>query len=158
MEPKPHNPLSLDNLHDIVELEPISLWWPLAHGWWVLLGLVGVGLLVGLWRYARYWGRNAYRRYALKELDQLESPTALPVLLKRVALVAFPRAEVAPLSGQPWIDFLNKAVPHCFNEDCASLLHRLDYHSGDLDPNEVQSLSTAIRRWTLEHPLAAREP
>ena len=152
MAAEPHNPLSLDNLHDIVEAAPLSLWWPLAPGWWVVLGLIGIALLIGLWRVTRYRDRNAYRRFALKELDQIESPNALPVLLKRAALVAFSREEVAPLSGQGWIDFLNRAVPDCFNREHARALFQLDYHPEMLGRPEVESLKDAIRSWIRKHP------
>ena len=104
------DPASLENLHDIVEPVSVSFWWPLAPGWWVLLSLVFVGLLIGGIRSIRTYQKNAYRRLALRELDSLPTPHGLPILLKRVALAVYPREQVAGLSGDRWIAFLNHEV------------------------------------------------
>ena len=73
-------------------------------GWCVLVLLL---LWLG-WRFWKRWQANAYRREALRELGEIETaPERLPELLKRVALVAYPRAEVAELSGDAWLGFLD---------------------------------------------------
>ena len=152
-EPSINNSLSLDNLYDIVESAPVSLWWPLAPGWWVLIALLTVAALIGLCRFLLKRHRNAYRRWALKELDALEEPGMLPTLLKRVALAAYPREEVGALSGRAWLSFLNGQVPGCFDAECSELLLQLDYRSDtDLSNAELVRLRHAVRRWTLAHP------
>jgi hypothetical protein len=112
------DPYSLDNLRDIVE--PASIpWWPPAPGVWLLLALVVVWLVavLGLW-WVR-WRRQAYRRAGLRELREIaarldaapERATALvdlAALLKRVALVAYAREQVAALSGDAWLAFLDR--------------------------------------------------
>ena len=40
-----NDPGSLQNLNDIVLPAPVP-WWPLAPGWWVLIGLIPI---VGFW-------------------------------------------------------------------------------------------------------------
>ena len=62
------DPTSLENLHDIVEPARISLWWPLAPGWWVVLTVILCLALIVVWRWFRNYRRNAYRRYGLREL------------------------------------------------------------------------------------------
>ena len=66
-----HDLANLANLYDIVVPEPASLWWPLAPGWWAVIGLVFLALILIAWRLAVVWRRNAYRRVALAELDRL---------------------------------------------------------------------------------------
>lgn len=99
----------------LAQLRPLHLpdavgWWPPAPGWWLLAGLLlllGVALL--WWR-----RRSALRRTALAELQRLqrEQPddarlvVALNLLLRRVALARFPRVQVAALSGDSWLQFL----------------------------------------------------
>ena len=91
------DPASLDNLRDIVEPPPIP-WWPPAVGWWVLLGLVVVmAAVVGLLAW-RKWRAGAYRRAALSELESAHGMAAIAETLKRTALAAFPRTDVAALS------------------------------------------------------------
>jgi hypothetical protein len=113
-----NDPASLQNLYDIV-LPPPAPFWPPAPGWLFLLGLftllLGFVFARGVIRYSR----NAYRRAALAELGvAAASPEPLPLiaaLLKRTALAAFPREEVAGLTGSAWVTWLAKmggrAVP-----------------------------------------------
>lgn len=89
--------------------------WPLAPGWWALLvlSLVLLGFVARL-LYRRYRVLRRRRRI-LGELAGLSGRSAGPdlaaevsALLKRVALARFSRTEVAPLTGQDWLDFLDR--------------------------------------------------
>jgi hypothetical protein len=99
------DPASLDNLRDIVEPAPVS-WWPPAVGWWVLLGLVVVTLAVVVALAWRKWRAGAYRRAALRQLESATDVAAIAETLKRTALAAFPRIDVAALSGPAWCRWL----------------------------------------------------
>lgn len=99
------DPASLANLRDIMIPPPVP-WWPPAPGWWFLLtvtGLIAVLVAVREWR---RWRANAYRRAALRSLRGAENVAAIAEILKRAALVAFPRAEVASLTGSAWVQWL----------------------------------------------------
>jgi len=102
----PQDAASLQNLRDIVVPEPPPLW-PPAPGVWVLLAiaLAFVITLVLLWWRAR--ARNAYRRAGLALLNGARTTRDVNVILKRVALAAWPRPEVAPLYGDDWASFLD---------------------------------------------------
>ena len=100
-----NDPASLSNLRDIVVPDPPPVW-PPAEGVW-LLAVVLVALLVMLftvWRRAR--AANAYRRAGLGLIDDARTSRDLTIALKRVALAAFPRPDVAPLHGADWVGFL----------------------------------------------------
>ena len=107
----------LDQLHDIAEPPPVSMM-PATWGWAILAACLLVLLAAGVWAWLRHRRRTAYRRAALAELDELapalvggNDASALAVLdrlLRRTALVAFPRAEVATLTGSDWIAFLDR--------------------------------------------------
>jgi HAMP domain-containing protein len=102
----------LENLKPLHNPEAIS-WWPPAPGWWVLLAIAA--LAAALFSWFRYQRR--LQRHALRELEQLQAQnlTASQManqvnqLLKRYALVCYPRAEVAGLSGKNWLRFLKKS-------------------------------------------------
>lgn len=100
--------------------------WPLAMGWWILLGLLIALLSTGIWLWLRY-RRQAFRREALRALDVIEqqiqlspqqqSPQqltplqqidALSALLKRVAMTVYGREAVAGRSGDQWLQFLDQ--------------------------------------------------
>lgn len=150
-----NDPASLDNLYDIIEPVSVSLWWPLAPGWWLLLAVAL--LLIGLitWRLAVVWKKNEYRRLALKEIESIPDPRTLPVVLKRVALAAYPRETVAGLAGKRWISFLNHEVHGCFDDEAGRLMLALDYGKEESQPlkeEEYKAVIDSIRTWIQKHP------
>jgi ABC-type nickel/cobalt efflux system permease component RcnA len=98
---------SLQNLRDIVEPPPVP-WWPPAAGWWILLAVLAAGAIWLLFRVWRQWRSNAYRRAALKELRSATDLPEVAEILKRTALCAFPRTDIASLSGKAWTDWLSQ--------------------------------------------------
>lgn len=106
---------NLQNLNDIVVPGAVA-WWPLAPGWYVLVAIALITLLVVAVRQWRRWQHNRYRRQALLELSSireqgdLQSLQQLPVLLKRAALSAWQREEVAALTGLAWHRFLDQSA------------------------------------------------
>ncbi len=112
-------PQLLDLMHDLVEPEAVA-WTPQTAGWLVVaLWLLAVLLLVAV-RAIRSRRRNRYRRAALAELKALRSRARrgeavaepLAALLKRTALAAYPRRQVASLCGPRWAEFLRRSSRH----------------------------------------------
>ena len=62
----------------------------------------------------------------------------LPLVLRTTALAAFPRGEVASLTGEAWIAWLNQNGGH-FEPGAASLLDRLPY-----DPEAATEVSVEV--------------
>jgi len=100
---------SLQNLRDIAEPAPVP-WWPPAVGWWILSVILAAFAIWLAFRAWRRWQANAYRRAALKELQSATTLVEIAEILKRAALCAFPRTEVASLSGDAWSDWLRQTV------------------------------------------------
>ncbi len=99
----------LDQLVLPPEPEPVSMV-PQTAGWGVLLVLVLIGVAFGVWRLHAHRQRNAYRRVALAALESCKDPAEIAGVIRRCALVAYPRAEVASLIGADWLTFLDKAA------------------------------------------------
>ncbi|MGF0238268.1 DUF4381 domain-containing protein [Rhodococcus sp. IEGM1300] len=83
---------SIDQLKDIALPAPVS-YAPQTWGWWALLGVLVVAVLLVSARRYWQWRRDRYRREALLRLAELRSSEhqlsamrELPELLKRVAL------------------------------------------------------------------------
>ena len=98
----------LDLLEPVPEPPPVPLW-PQTAGW-IWLGLALAAVLFWL---ARRWHlrrrANAYRRAALTALAEAgDDPARLAAILRRTALAAYPRAEVAGLQGEAWLAFLDR--------------------------------------------------
>lgn len=116
MSPQGSDPLA--ELRDIHMPPPVDAW-PPAPGWWILAIVGTLAAAAFIWWLWRRWRANRYRREALAELDRLRQqyerdgdPLAwlqqYETLLKRVALSRYPRAQVAPLTGEAWVRFLDR--------------------------------------------------
>ena len=169
-QPDPLTRLALDKLADIVTPPPVS-WMPQTWGW-ALLALVAAALLMfALWRWRGRRVANRYRREALAELTRIEQKLgdatgraealeAMPELLKRVALAAWPRDAVASLSGGDWLAFLRKhGGAQSFPEQAAKLLDDLEYRSrqtrASVSENDVRMFAASARRWIEGHSVSA---
>jgi hypothetical protein len=94
--------------------------WPPAPGWWILAALCLVAVVLALrWLWTR-WQANKYRREARAQLDAIllswesHGDTAqylreYQLLLKRTALTRYSRETVASLTGEAWVDFLDRS-------------------------------------------------
>ena len=156
---------SLDRLHDIIVAPPVP-WWPPASGWYWVLGLMIVMLLATLITGLMRWQHNRYRREALAELARqeaaLENPERRPSallglaeLLKRTAVTAFPREDVATLTGLKWFAFLDyTARGSRFRDALGATLENAIYDprtADSLDPQKLHSVVEAIRHWIKFH-------
>lgn len=159
------DPTSLDRLHDIVP-PPAVPWWPPAPAWYWVLGLLCIAIVVWLLRSFLHWQRNRYRREALAEFAKheaaLRDPTqrggtlaALAELLKRTAITAFPREDVASLTGTAWDSFLNSTVREkVFAQGAGSVLEAAAYDPrsvSGVDENKAQELAHQVRAWLAHH-------
>jgi hypothetical protein len=89
------------------EPEPVSMT-PQTWGWAVLGAILLALLAWGIWRWRNHRRANAYRRAALRLLaDSDDMPDRIAEILRRTALAAYPRADVASLNGGAWLRFLD---------------------------------------------------
>ena len=145
-------------LRDLHLPEPIG-WWPLAPGWWIMLLLVAGALVYLLWRAYKRRQQNAPRRYALRELSRFEAEyrehrnpvtlgKQLSELLRRGMLAYAPRERVAGLTGEAWLQWLDRGlpVPYFHTEGGRSLL-QLPYRDpeGDFSNVDMDALLSAVR-------------
>jgi hypothetical protein len=109
------DPGDLANMADLALPEPISIW-PPAVGIWIIGGAVAAMLAVASWRELRRYRADAYLRSAAAEIDGLaggdaEITEAVSSILKRAAIVAHGRSEVASLTGPAWAAFIARTTP-----------------------------------------------
>jgi len=143
---------SLVELLDMLEPAPLpSTVSMVPQTWgWVVLGLIVVAMSgLAVHSALRHRKANAYRRSALAELQQAQDdPAAVASILRRTALAAFPRRDIAGLHGSDWITFLeqtseNITVP----EPSKQHLLRAPYRPEAPDA-EVTKLA---RHWIMTH-------
>lgn len=134
-------------------------WWPLAPGWWILIALllIALGFLLRAWLRER--ARGAARRYALRELSAIERQyeegrnpvefgARLSELLRRTMLAYAPRHDVAGLTGDAWLAWLDEGLAQpVFSNGPGRQIIELPYKSPDeeLNVSDVDRLLAAVR-------------
>lgn len=150
-------------LRDIHLPAPVG-WWPPAPGWWVALALLAalIGLAVIL---VRRWRRQTLAKLGVAELKAIEEadlPTSeklrrLSILLRRVGLSAYPRTDVAGLTGEAWLKWLDQALGRPdFSEGPGRLLLTGPYQR--LAEAQLTGLFKVCRDWLQKLPGKDREP
>ena len=112
---------SLAALRDIHVPDPPGFW-PPAPGWIAAACVVTAAGVAAAVIAARWWRAERFRREALGSLRSLrarhragapetEIAMELSTLVRRAALARRPREEVAGLTGEHWIAWLESALP-----------------------------------------------
>jgi len=134
-------------------------WLPQTAGWAWLGGILLALLLRYGWKRLRHWYRNRYRREAIARLLQLSDSSdkatwlvELNKLLKLTALACFSREQVARLSGEEWIDFLNRQCAEApFSNEQRELLASGIYKAEVLGEHARSQLLAASLSWVRTH-------
>ncbi len=135
-------------LRDLHLPEVVGLW-PLAPGWWILMAMAAAGLGYLLYKQFKKWRWNAARRLSLRELrrvraeyekgaDALTLGKELSELVRRSMLAYAPRAEVAGLTGDSWLEWLDRDLENKpFTQGAGRNLESLPYQRPETIENEV---------------------
>jgi len=163
LEPTPVQ--GLEQLHDVIVPDPVG-WMPETVGWYVVAGILLLGLLWLVYGRVRQWMANRYRRTALAELRQLESRLSdpaqqvrslaeLPLLIRRTALAMAPRETVVAHTGDEWLRFLDQTGGgNEFSTGIGRYLSDLTYkppESLSLTSEDIGNLLALIRQWIRTH-------
>ena len=145
-------------LRDIHLPEPVS-WWPPAPGWWVLLG-TGLVIFAVLYFWKKYRIQQQFTALNLAKAefsaiellsqtgaDTKEIVTRLSVLLRRLSISLYPRAEVAGLTGEAWLKFLDNPLPTPqFSSGPGRVLLEAPYRPS-VNTSEIKPLLEVCRDW-----------
>lgn len=162
----PNAPDPLQGLRDVHLPDPIS-WWPPAFGWWMIIGLLIIGGSMIFWAWT-YRQRTRPRRLALAQLKEVKQQYAahsddhwavveLSHLVRRVALATFPRSQVAGLSGQSWLQFLDTTGhTNQFSDGPGQSLRSGPYQQRQA--GSAADLIPLIERWIKQADISSRKP
>jgi len=158
------HPIEADPVAGLIDIplpQPVSL---LPQTWTsrIAIFVLLAGVAAALWRLMRQRHINRYRREALAELDRIgraanagtrpEFLARLTVLVRRTALAAFPREQIAALVGPEWLSFLDHSYGGIeFSQGVGWLLASGSYQRNPPDDAALRSLVALIRRWIREH-------
>lgn len=152
------NPAQLP-LRDLHLPDPVG-WWPLAPGWWFLAAALAVAAVILVHRLLRARARGWARRHALRRLNRLVADfrehrdavrfsAEASELLRRTMLAYAPRAEIAGLTGDAWLRWLDQGLDEPqFQAGSGRLLIELPYRrpGGAQSEADIEGLAKALRR------------
>ncbi|MCP3870155.1 MAG: DUF4381 domain-containing protein [Gammaproteobacteria bacterium] len=152
-------------LRDLHLPDPIT-WWPPAPGWW-WLGLILAICILCIAIVYRQRDRRRTRKalqHAVLELSEhyQRNPDpkvlveSLSVLIRRASLTYFPREQVAALTGESWLTFLDQgASGNEFSQGVGRALIEAPYRpTCQIDGD---ALITLTRQWLKALPAVARQ-
>ncbi|NOQ70158.1 MAG: DUF4381 family protein [Gammaproteobacteria bacterium] len=144
LNPQILNPQIL-NLRDIHLPEPIS-WWPIAPGWWIIFASILLIIVVIFISRKIYISKQLKRdiKHELENIKQQFQQTqnksqlakSLSILLRRASISYYPNADIAGLTGDDWLSYLddsntNSSANHRFQSDTGKVLLSAPYLPDD---------------------------
>ncbi len=152
-------PALLDRLADLSVPAPVSLL-PATAAWGWLGGLLFALAMLLAVRLGRRARARAYRRAALRAVraalrvgDPTAQARALAALLRRTALAAFPREQVAALQGEAWLRFLDlRQGRRAFDSELGRCLVAAPYMEDPrITAEQAAALARMVRSWIRRH-------
>jgi len=150
------NTLPLRDIH----LPADIAWWPPAIGWWFVAGLILLSIAITLWLYRRKQRRQLYNA-ALQELTHIQRCheqkqdnqiliQSLSIWLRRVCISHYPAVDIAGLTGNAWLKFLDKnmtatSTPQAFSQGAGKQLLSAPYQNTQQQDNT--ELLSLCRTW-----------
>ena len=135
---------------------PVSpSWWPLSYGWYIILSLILLSVLIIIHK-----KRNSPLAYANREMKKIQKTNSekqlklLSQLLKRVAMARYGREAIAPLSEESWQEFLLASAPKILTDKQARQLAYAIYNPNPEKPDK--KLFSATQKW-IEQVLKKKE-
>jgi cbb3-type cytochrome oxidase subunit 3 len=142
-------------LRDIHLPEAIG-WWPPAIGWWLLAILIPLLIALMFWLYKRIIRKTAIK--AAKKLlleikqdqqrDNSQKLKDLSALIRRTAISTNVRNECAGLTGQHWLEFLDRSATGApFSQGIGQLLANAPYQQSAPTEQEISQLTSLCEDW-----------
>lgn len=149
---------------DEIILPAAISWWPNTIGWQLVAFLLAAFSIRHVYLKTKIWWSNRYRREVVAKLNEFKKYSnselvsvveQLPFYLKTTALQAYPRDQVAQLSGHDWVDFLNdKYGSILFTEHLSEQLITVSYRpksQWQLSDQECLNLIDTAIHWVKHH-------
>jgi len=142
-------------LRDIHLPETIG-WWPPAIGWWLLLILIPLLGFILFWLYKRITRQTAVKNAKKiltairsdKETNKSQKLQQLSTLLRRVAISVSPREQCAALTGQAWLQYLDRSVKGApFAEGVGRCLADSHFRPSGADDVDINALIKLCEQW-----------
>lgn len=147
-----------EQLRDIHQPETSISLLDYIQAWWIPVVLLVAVILVIMF-YQRHRKKMRPRVYALNELEQMRTRyqehkedqrllNEVNMLLRRMAVLYYDRDEVAPLSGEKWLQFLDKSgKTRDFSAGPGQILSKT--YDASLPEFDESALTDTVRNWIM---------
>ncbi len=151
-------------LKDIHLPDPVN-WWPPAIGWWLLAVIVPLLIVAGIFLYKRLRRQTALKTAGKmlaalrrdKSRDGLQTLVELSALLRRVAISVAPRTDVAALSGEAWLAYLDASFQDApFSRGVGRCLAEAPYRQAAPADADFDALFELCEQWLKRQKAAKR--
>ena len=144
--PRPTNlPDLVAKMQEVGDPQPVNMA-PETWGWAALAAIAALLLLIAGYRFFRHRRANAYRREALRALEKAgDEPSAVSDILKRAALAAYPRKNVANLYGAAWREALETTGAGHIDPQFETAGYSRN------PPKSIPGLNATARHWVRHH-------
>lgn len=149
-----HQQQLLSQLKDIHTPNAISMW-PATLAWYVVFAAILAILIYAAIRLFQLYFKKRRKQQIINLLDLIvarypKNPTValadLSILIRRIALSQYKRAEVAKLHNEEWLNFLDHATQTTeFSNGIGRILLTAPYQKS-VNVN-IQALANLIERW-----------
>jgi len=162
----PHTPQSSAPQQEIqladIHIPATPSAWPPAYGWWIVAALLLALITLITIKIIRYRKLKKQQKLTLQVLETLErnlqsggSTAALAeinILLKRLALMHYPRQKIASLTGKKWLNFLDDSLDSTgkskdFSHGAGRILADAPYLATMPDQADIKGLKKVVKRW-----------
>jgi len=159
--------MAADNAQQLLQLHDIHLpagpgWWPPAPGWWVvgivlLLLLLWSGIKLFNWYRIKRWRHKLLKEFSqfhnkIDQMDDSEFVTEISSHLRQLSLILFPANDVASLTGNSWLTFLDEqSHQQVFFQEPGKFLIELPYQKSDnaLSTEQKKQLLNLAQQWAV---------
>lgn len=145
---------SIQQLSGLILPDAIS-WWPVTSGWYVVIFLLCISLLIVIVNKRKRYIKNRYRRDALIQLQKITVSNATDLLTLLYHALLHTTSQQVELEQQVFLNALNKGLRSpLYDEQDWHLLKKFSFQSIDKHPsdgNKFSALKLKCEKWIKEH-------
>ena len=139
----------IENIGELIEPEKLEMTFS-TPGWYAVYILVSLIVIFIIYKSILLWRKNEYRRRAINQINNKKntiSISELSEIMKIVAIQSYGRGEVANLSLESWVEFLNSKSKISFNKKSFEFI----YSNKEIDKNDLDSFINDSISWIGKH-------
>ena len=116
-------------------------------GWYIVFVFSALLVLFVVYKLISNWKKNKYKRDAVAEIKNSQTVAEVNEKLKIVAIKSYGRNEVASLSSEAWVDFLNTKSKVKFQKEIFEFV----YNKKEIGSEVFEDFKKDAVRWVKKH-------